>query len=156
MHIIFHCRGGTHSSVTAAAMHLGLVSGERVLSKEDILLKVPYFDQLTNQDLGKINYIGIDTEGNQIYTMGRKGAESIVLQAITSMAKIFSINPMEEILFVDTMPAVNILMKIGGFTSRSLGLVSIGRPIVLKGTQMAWQSIDQIVRNNKLHLPSKK
>jgi hypothetical protein len=152
MHIIYNCRGGTHSSVSAAAIHLGLVTGEKVLKKEDILLKVPFYDKLTKEDLGKINYIGTDKRGNLVYALGRKGAKNIVLQAIASTLEIYGINPKEEILFVDTMPAVNTKMKIGGFLSRSLGLVSVGRPIVLSGTQDAWQSLDQIVRNTKLKL----
>lgn len=50
---------------------------------------------------------------------------------------------------VDTHPAVNIWMKIGGFSSRALGLVSFGRPIVTYGTLKTYKNLVELVKNVK-------
>ena len=41
---------------------------------------------------------------------------------------------------------INLLMKIGGFSSRRLHLVSFGRPIVTRGTQKAYPNILKLVQ----------
>ncbi len=45
----------------------------------------------------------------------------------------------QETIFVDTLKGVNSMMRLGGFVSRKLRIVSIGRPLVLKGTKKAYQ-----------------
>ncbi|HEX3010797.1 MAG TPA: DUF3189 family protein, partial [Syntrophomonadaceae bacterium] len=37
MKIIYHCFGGSHSSVTAAAIHLGLIEKHRPPSMEELM-----------------------------------------------------------------------------------------------------------------------
>lgn len=53
------------------------------------------------------------------------------------------------LFLVDTKPVVNLLMNIGGFTSRKLHWVSFGRPIVTKGTQQAYMNIVNVVKDVK-------
>ncbi|HWJ02080.1 MAG TPA: DUF3189 family protein, partial [Verrucomicrobiae bacterium] len=43
MKIIYNCYGGSHSSVTAAAIHLGLVDCGKVPCARE-LWKLPYYD----------------------------------------------------------------------------------------------------------------
>lgn len=46
---------------------------------------------------------------------------------------------------VSSQPFVNAWMKIGGFTSRKLGIVSIGRPIVTYGTLKSYRGLVDLV-----------
>ena len=53
MIIIYHCYGGTHSSVMAASLHLGLLPQDKKPTGKE-LLALPYFDQQSGADFGKI------------------------------------------------------------------------------------------------------
>lgn len=56
----------------------------------------------------------------------------------------------DSVQIVNTLPAVNTLMKIGGFSSRALKLVFFGRPIVLRGTLKTYPNLIEIVKSTKL------
>lgn len=143
MHIIYHCFGGSHSSVTAACLHAGLLKDNKIPTREE-LMKLPFYDKQTGPDHGYIRFIGEDSWGNKIYLTSRHNLEEKYEDIIDSIADIMKINKQEFIL-VSTMPYVNILMVIGGYTSRRLGWVKIGRPIVVRGTQLAFSKFVHLV-----------
>jgi hypothetical protein len=47
------------------------------------------------------------------------------------------------------MKQVNLPMKLGGFMSRRLGMVKLGRPIVVAGTRLAFPAIKDLVNKVK-------
>ncbi|MBO8168352.1 MAG: DUF3189 family protein [Thermoanaerobacteraceae bacterium] len=154
MKIIYNCFGGSHSSVTAAAMHLGLISENRVPTAEE-LKAIPYFDEQLAEDHGDFKYMGEDEQGNQVYVVGRRNLGSLFEPLIHGIARIFSISP-KEYLIVNTMPCVNWIMVLGGILSRKLGMVSLGRPIVIYGTQQAHGNFVKLVNRVKTTiLPAK-
>ena len=57
-------------------------------------------------------------------------------------------------IIVNTLRAVNWQMRIGGFLSRRLGLVSLGRPLVARGARRAYPQLTKIVRATKAHCRS--
>lgn len=146
MIIIYHDVGGTHSTATAANIHINNLPIDRVPDKSE-LLSLTTFDKINKNQLGHILYIGEDEFGSKVYTIGRKYSPNIVLSAIKDTFNMAGGN--EELYIVDTHPTVNVWMKIGGFTSRGLGIVSIGRPIVTYGTLKAYENIADIVRKVK-------
>lgn len=97
---------------------------------------VELFDQLRSDHRGQVMFLGW-INGNGIYVCGRGRDKRGIVKAVKSGAALAGGN-LDELLFVDTLPAVNWLMRIGGFLSRRLGLVAIGRPLVVKGTQKAF------------------
>ncbi|SHH14825.1 DUF3189 family protein [Tepidibacter thalassicus] len=147
MKIIYHCVGGTHSSAIASAIHLNILPKNRIPSKKE-LMNLGYFDTLEKKDRGKIIYRGKDEFGNEIYTLGRQFNKELVLNSLKT-AYILGGGNIKDILLIDTMKTVNTLMKIGGFSSRRLHLVSFGRPIVIKGSQIAYNNIVQLVEDTK-------
>ncbi|WP_330375495.1 DUF3189 family protein [Inediibacterium massiliense] len=147
IHIIYHCVGGCHSSCTAAAIHLNMLPLDHI-PKEYDLLNVPFFDALEKTDAGKIIYRGTDEWGNSIYTLGRQFVPHIVLSSILDTWKILAPSS-EKLLLVNTIPCVNTLMRIGGFSSRRLHWVRFGRPIVAKGTIQAYKNIMKVVEETK-------
>ncbi|ABY94657.1 MULTISPECIES: DUF3189 family protein [Thermoanaerobacter] len=148
MHIIYHCYGGTHTSVIAAYIHTGKLSMDKIPSREEIE-NIPLFDKLNGQnDPGHIVPIGTDEYGNNIYSMGVKNAKKLIEPALKDLYyHIFNTN--EGLLLIDTTAATNWIMKIGGFTSIALKFPVIGRPLVIYGTQKAYKKIVQIVKNVK-------
>jgi len=144
VHIIYHCFGGSHSSVTSACIHAGLLKESKVPSAQD-LLALPYYDKQVAQDHGYIRFIGHDEYGNSVYITSKHGLGKNYEDIMRSIASIADI-PNKDLVFVDTMPYVNWLMVIGGYLSRRLGLVRIGRPIVILGTQISFHKFCHIVK----------
>ena len=132
MYIVYHCVGGTHSSAISAAIHLGILPIDRTPSKEEIL-SIPYFDTLTKQDQGKIILRGLDEFNNKVFTLSRQFNPQLVTNAVQDAFELGG-GSSHDLILVDTMPSVNLLMKIGGFSSRRLHWVDFGRPIVTLGT----------------------
>ncbi|KXZ39402.1 Protein of unknown function [Alkalithermobacter thermoalcaliphilus JW-YL-7 = DSM 7308] len=147
MNIIYHCVGGTHSSAIASAIHLKFLPENKIPSKEEIM-SIGYFDTLDKPDQGKIIYRGSDEFGNKVYTLSRQLNKNLVLNTLKDSYSLAGGN-LGDIILVDTMQCVNILMKIGGFSSRKLKLVFFGRPIVIKGSQLAYMNIVNLVRDIK-------
>ncbi|MCR3759548.1 DUF3189 family protein [Clostridium felsineum] len=150
MIVIYHDVGGTHSTAVAANIHINKLPMDKVPKKEE-LLKLKTFDKIDKGDMGHLVYIGEDEFKDKVYTIGRQYAANLVIPAIEDMYSILNGNN-EDLMIVDTKPTVNTLMKIGGFTSRRLHMVSIGRPIVTYGSLKAYMEIANIVKGVKNNL----
>lgn len=136
MKIIYNCYGGAHSSVTAAALHLRLLSDTGCPSSAE-LLNLPYFDGQIRKDHGRLRFVGFDYWGNEVYIASKKNLGKFYGRIMKHLLLLGGEKP-ENFVFIDTMPYVNIWMVIGGFLSRRLGLTRIGRPIVIYGTKKAY------------------
>lgn len=147
MYIIYHCFGGAHSSITAACIHLGLIA-ENSLPTPEELLALPFYDQTTDDDHGYLRYLGDDTAGHRVFVIGRRGLKDCFVTLVQSLASLLNVSR-EEFLIVDTVPYVNWMMMVGGFTSRRLGWIRIGRPLVIKGTQKAFKNLVRLVQTVK-------
>ncbi|MDN5345312.1 MAG: hypothetical protein PWQ18_1426 [Clostridia bacterium] len=147
MIIVYHCFGGSHSSVTAAAIHLGLLSPYRLPTAEE-LLALPYFDGRSKGEEGELKYMGTDIYGNRVYAAGKKNLGHRFEALLYDLATILGL-PRQEILLFNTSPMVNLLMRLGGFTSRRLGLTGPGRPVVIYGTRRAFFHLVQFVNINR-------
>jgi len=147
MNIIYHCVGGSHSSVLAAAIHLGLLPENKKPTIYDIL-NVPFFDTLSKHEQGRILLRGIDKKGNKVFTLSRQFAHKLILPAIEDAYQLGG-GQLSDLLLINTMSSVNWIMKIGGFSSRRLHLVAFGRSIVAFGTLKSYEQIAQIVAYTK-------
>lgn len=147
MKIIYHCYGGSHSSVIASALHLGLLSRERLPTMEE-MMALPYFDKTTASDFGSIRFMGIDEFHNEVYVLGKKSFSPRYTRILTGVAEILGAG--EQVLTVDCMDRVNWAMKLGGFTSRRAGIVSLGRPVLGKGTREAFFKLVNLAEITRL------
>lgn len=146
---IYHDFGGTHTTSLAAAYHLGILRPSQILTKEQILA-IPYFNKLQKSDKGKIIFHGLDEEGNSVYTVG-KGSSKYLLPALHNLSLLLhsKFRFDEKIIFSNTSPTVPLVMSLGGFFSRGLGIDFIGVPLLVKGAQKCGQSIYQLVEQTK-------
>jgi len=142
MKIIYHCFGGSHSSVTAAALHLRILNRNQVPTTED-LMKIPYYDKTNDTDFGSIRFMGTDELGNDIYVLGKKSLGNRFSSILMGVAEI--LGKQDDLIVVNCMGLVNWSMKLGGFTSRRLGLVALGRPVVIWGTRRAFNQLVNLV-----------
>ncbi|MEW5922093.1 MAG: DUF3189 family protein [Bacillota bacterium] len=147
MKIIYHCFGGTHSSVLCAAIHLGIISDQHIPGYQE-LMNCPYFDKVSGSEVGIIHHMGRDERENDIYILGCRSCGPIVEKIIREMGRLLGIAP-DEVVMVDTTPYLNILLKMGGFLSRGLGLVGPGRIILYRGIRLAFPSFKGLVRKVK-------
>jgi len=154
MKIIYCCYGGSHSSVTAAAIHLGMLPVTGIPSSRQ-LLSVPYYDQQTGKDHGFFHYMGKDEYENQIYIVGKHNLGNYFEEIIRQVAEVFSLDQ-NEFALINTMPYVNLTMMIGGFLSRRLGMVGLGRPIVCYGTKKAYDNLVNLVNRIKITVASER
>lgn len=148
--VVYHCFGGAHASPTAAAIHLGILRTDRRPSFRDFQ-KIPLFDYQTNSEHGKLIKVGIDNNGNEVYILGRRNTTQVVINLIREFSRLNGENP-DEYYFVDCVQLFNPLMVMGGFSSRVLGIVNIGRPVVTLGTIISFPKLVAIVKRTLLYL----
>ncbi len=144
MKIIYHCFGGAHASPTTAAIHLKMISNRHLPAMMDFK-NISKFDLAIGKDHGKLNYLGTDHQGNEVYIMGREHQAVMVINIIKEFVKLSGGNP-DEYHFINCCQSFNLLMVIGGFSSRRLGWVWFGRPLVTLGTLLAFPKLVAIVK----------
>lgn len=147
MIVVYHDVGGAHSSCVAANIHINKLPIDEVPDKKKVLA-MPTFDNLKGKDHGHLIYIGVDEFGAKVFTLSRMYKPDLVIPAISDMYTILNGNS-EGIYLVDTSPTVNNYMRIGGFSSRVLGMVGFGRPIVTYGTLKSYKKISKLVESVK-------
>ncbi|GAV22300.1 DUF3189 family protein [Carboxydothermus pertinax] len=144
MKIIYHCYGGAHSSVVMAAIHLGHLPMERIPSSYEIM-NMPLYEKQEGEEHGAFFYCGRDEFGNDVYVLGRRSLNLVVEPVLKYLATKFA----EKILVVNAVTYVNLPMKIGGFLSRRLKLIFLGRPLVLWGTRKTYHKFTAEVKKIK-------
>jgi hypothetical protein len=142
--IVYHCYGGAHASPTAAAIHLGILPTNRRPTFAE-LLEVPRFDSIRGWEHGKLFLAGVDNTGNEVYTMGRRNSAKLVINIIKEFTSLCGGDP-EEYYFVNCVQLLNPFMVTGGYSSRALGWVGFGRPIVTFGTILSFPVLVRIVQ----------
>lgn len=151
MKIIYHCFGGSHSSVTIASIHLGWLNKGKLPSSED-LMALPYYDKTCDDDFGSIHYMGTDELGNEVYVLGKKSLGDRFSRLLMGVAEI--LYKEDQLLAVNVMNHVNWGMKLGGFSSRRINLPFFGRPVVIWGTRKAFGSMVKLVEITRLRILS--
>ncbi|HOC06019.1 MAG TPA: DUF3189 family protein [Bacillota bacterium] len=141
--IIYHCYGGAHSSVTAAAVHGGLLSRYKTPSRQE-LIGLPFFDSQDAADHGFLQYMGKSNDGSLVFSVGFETASTPVIKAVKNLLALGKAGAV-NVTYVETREVINILMIIGGILSRLLGLTFLGRPLVAWGTQLAYKKIVALV-----------
>ncbi|NLZ93585.1 MAG: DUF3189 family protein [Firmicutes bacterium] len=144
--VIYHCYGGAHSSVVAAAIHLGKLNPEKIPTTTE-LLQLALFDRQTDEGHGQLHFFGFDEWQNQVYSVGCRNVGETVEKILLGVAKILGVD--HELFFIDTLHCVSLKMRIGGYLSRRLGLIPLGRPLVVAGTKEAYANLAALVHQVK-------
>lgn len=143
--VIYYCYGGTHSSVMAASIHLGLLDGGARPSLEAIM-ELELFDRVDSQTMGKPLFCGHDQAGREVYVLGAGKYRAQVTGLINSLVS--ACYPHEPApCLINTLTVVNGRTRVGGFASRRLGQIW-GRRAAAQGL---WETYDQLVDLVQLH-----
>lgn len=135
MNVIYHCYGGAHSSVMAAAIHLGHVTRPEKVTLTEVMA-LPYFDIQDDAELGALRLVGVDSAGNSVYVLGRDRYSTVVKRLFESASRHLGIDSCSFVT-TDALAYVNVLMVIGGYMSRRLRMIRVGRTVVAYGTRKA-------------------
>lgn len=149
MKVIYHCFGGSHSSVMAANIHVGNLRSDRFPGYK-ALYELPYFDRTTDDDFGIIKLVGFDEWGNQVYSLGQMHLGRRFHPIIESILSITETR--EHTVLMGTMPHVNLLMMLGGNLSRKRSLPWLGRPLLYLGTRLSYRCLVKAVKEVKAEL----
>jgi hypothetical protein len=150
MKLFYHCFGGAHTSITCASIHLNYLPKDRI-PKANEFKTIPYYDKMENKKLGTPIYMGRDELGWDVYVIGMKNGKDVVIPAIKSYINTCPILR-NEILFVNALVMLHPITSIGGFASRKLGLVPIGRPMTVWGIRRSYPLFVNLVSRVKDNL----
>lgn len=148
MRIFYCCYGSAHSSVVAASIHLGLLPWNRLPKAREFEV-LPHYDKTMSFEIGTPFFMGKDELGAEIFILGMINQRKLVKKAIRSFLKYSGVDN-KDVIMIDTLQNVNLMTKIGGFTSRRLGLVKIGRPLTIWGIQREYDSFVELVHKVKI------
>ena len=147
MKVFYCCYGSAHTSVVAASIHLGLLPKDKIpVSKEFTIL--PHYDETESFEIGTPFFMGKDEFEADVYIIGMINQRDLIKNTIRSYLRHCGIND-KDILMVDTLKGIGIMTKIGGFASRRLGLIKIGRPLTIWGIQQRYIGFVNLVNNVK-------
>ena len=152
MKVIYHCYGSSHSSVVAAAIHLGWLPSDRIPEPQEIL-RLPHYDKTSPAQIGTCFFMGTDEAGREVYIIGMGAAKGVVKRAVESIFRICGLSS-NDYMLVDTLPEVGLVTKIGGFLSRAVGLIGLGRPLTVWGMRRSYPRFVNLVKGVKQRLES--
>jgi hypothetical protein len=98
--------------------------------------------------------IGTDCHGHEVFVLGRRNAPQPVINVIKEFGRLNGVDP-QVYYFVNVVQLGNPFMVAGGFTSRALGWVNLGRPLVSFGTGLSFAVLARIVRQTLAYLEGK-
>ena len=150
MKLFYHCFGGAHTSITCAAIHLGHLPTDRTPAAREFI-SVAHYDKMENKNLGTPLYIGRDELGIDIYAIGLNNACEMMIPAIKSYLNTNNI-PSKDVLFVEALVKLHPITAIGGFSSRKLHLIALGRPLTVWGIRKSYPIFVDLVSGVKENL----
>ncbi len=148
MKIIYSCYGGAHSSVVAASIHMGYLPIDRIPTKKEIL-SIPYYDQSPKEFRGTPIYMGKDDQLREVYVVGMGPYRTEYTEIAYNFAFQINNEVKKNIRIVNVVPLLNFSVRLGGFLSRRIGLIQIGRPLTAMGIQKNYHLFLQLVNNVK-------
>ncbi len=149
MKVVYSCYGGAHTSIVAAAIHLGFLSDKEVPSSQSIM-KIPFYDKAENKNIGKPLFMGLDQNGHEIYVWGMGANRSACSNLIYDYANLMG--GRGPILIVNSIALINLPIRIGGFLSKKLKLVALGKPLTAMGIKKKYHRFVGLVGNVKAFL----
>jgi len=104
--------------------------------------------KLNKNNEGEIISLGEDEQGNKIFALSIKGDRALINRLIDSFISIYQRAP-EELCMVDIKFRENYLLRAGQILCRSVILTPLGKTIVLAGVKKIFDSLNQLVHEQK-------
>ncbi|SDK41478.1 DUF3189 family protein [Natronincola ferrireducens] len=148
MNIIYSCFGGAHSSIVTAAIHMGYLPIDRLPSQREIL-GVPFYDKAQNEEIGIPLHMGVDEKNNVIYIMGLGHNRDYYTKMTYEFYNEIMPSSKKNLLIINVTSLLNNSTRLGGFMSRRLNLINIGRPLTVHGILKNYNYFTKLVKEVK-------
>ncbi|HHY75150.1 MAG TPA: DUF3189 family protein [Firmicutes bacterium] len=120
--VIYACYAGTHTSILAACIHLGLF-------KDGCdVCDLPFFDKRNVMDIGVPVLLGKDEHGAEVYALGTGWLSAPLEQAVCDLVELAY--PRVRLCICSVRGFLDLQARLGGFASRRFRLVFPGRRLV--------------------------
>lgn len=131
--IIFYCYDGGIPSALVAEVYINKTS-LKDLELKKYVKKTP-----------DLFYIGIDNEGNKVFSMGMKKSADIIERAARGILEIFKKEENCDLKFVNTLGIMNWEITIGKLLI-TMGLNSLGLNLIKSGVINSWCKIEKLAK----------
>ncbi len=98
--------------------------------------------------------MGVDEQGHQVFALGSSSKGNEVKKDHEGIAARVGGDFRGKIAIINCLDQVNVLARIGGFTSRYIGLVALGRPLVALGIRLRYRALVEKVQSFKEDMAS--
>jgi len=148
--IFYCCYAGTHTSVVACALHLGMLKvtklgdGKRPSEISGEISQLPYFDRRTTDEIGVPIFMGKDVYGSEVYAMGTGWLYHTLETVLCDIIEVA--NPKASACFCNVRSFLDFSAKIGGFLSRRFSVVSPGRKLIARSLSKKLPQIQEAVK----------
>lgn len=146
MKVIYYCHTGAHTSLVAAAIHLGLLTSNRIPTNQEIK-NLPFFNNIKVRQLGIPFYLGVDDDNNKIYTLGLGFAYQLTEKAVHSFLKEMTI--VDKYKFINTIPQITRPTLTGSYCSVVLGWDKLALPFITYGIKKKYSNLISLVEQAK-------
>lgn len=119
--VFYACYAGTHSSILAASLHLGLLVNGRVCD-------LPFFDRRISADVGVPLLVGTDRHGTEVYAVGTGWLSTRLEKPLCDLIEVSS--PRANACICSVRGFLDLPARAGGFVSRRCRLVWPGRTLI--------------------------
>jgi hypothetical protein len=123
---------------------MGLLDAQSLPTVHELVC-LPGFDTVLTTDLGMISSYGVDELGNRIFTVSLGPRRHIARAALHTLLQ-ERIPESEDYILVDCLRCIHWTTRIGGFLSRQLGLIAVGRPLAAFGLKKNFACFVAMVR----------
>lgn len=139
MKVIYHDYSGRHLAVIAAALHLQLL--DRHISRRE-LDQLPFFMQ--TKPPGTLLYMGLDSQGNEVYVLGRKKSFPIIRNAYLGVNRAFQLN--QDLVFADLQPIANWQLRCFDLLNRKATGSRCCSGLLYAGLDRIWPQLERVIR----------
>ena len=146
--VIYHCFGGVHTSVTAAAIHCERIPGQVPLRNE--LEEISRFNTL-DAEIGEIHHAGYDRRGLAIKSAGFGSHGDQLLDGAILLLCLSGYNR-SQIITRNTLSTAGIVLRLGGFLSCRLKFRRVGDPLVWWGIERSFSQLLDLVEQMQKRL----
>lgn len=121
---------------------------DHIPTKEEIL-STPYYDQLPKESRGVLIYMGTDENLRKVYALGMGPYRTEYTKIAYNFVFQLADKNKKDIQIINVVPLLSLSVKLGGFMSRGVGLIKLGRPLTILGIQKRYNLFIKLVEDVK-------
>lgn len=133
--------------MVCAAIHVGRLPEDRVPAPQD-LYALPGFASESPGRAGWIRPMGKDPLGHTVCFLGNRARFEVLERAVRQIGEKMGVST-ADVLYVDTMPLANWLMRLGSLGSQTIRLDGLGAAIAARGVRAAYPGLVGLVRRTR-------